>query len=499
MLKNYFKVSIRNITHSKSYAAINIGGLSVGIACFILTAVYVMHELNYDQFGTHSDDVYRLAIKSTTGDGSGEAIWALSFTPIGADMQEHFPEVEKYGRITRYSLSETIVRHDNNRDQYVKERLFFYADPAIVEMFGYQSIHGNAVSGLLRPNTIAITKSFARRVFTDEDPIGKVLSFGLEDKFEVVAVLEDYKHRSHFGFEGLISYQTYLDNRSQNLQTNEWRWSQCWTYLQLTNDATTENISQNFYTYWNEEVPNYSGKRERAVFMQPLSSIHLDSKLTYEIQPNGNIYYVYLIGLIGGFILFLAVINYMNLATARSMKRMKEIGIRKVMGSGKAMLIGQFLVESIIVVLFATVIAILWVELATPVFSELAGKSLSFDYISNPMLLVVLMSFAIITGVLAGSYPAFYLSSFSISRVFRNVKGNSRGTLSTRRVLVVLQFSITTVLLLATFVVNSQLSFMFNQELGFEKDQVVILSDNIHAPHMLPKMQLIKQELDSTK
>ena len=497
MFKNYLKVSLRNLIGSKTYATINIGGLSIGIACFILTAIYVNQQLSYDRFGDRVDDAYRLAIKSSTGDGSGKSNWALSYVPMGEHMLPHFSEIEKYGRITRYSIGETIVRFGDNYDQYVKEKLIFYADPEILEIFGFETLSGDVLRELKRPNTTVLTRFFAQKLFGDQNPIGKILKFGPSDQFEVVGILDDYKERSHFGFEALISYQSYLDNREELNRTNEWRWSQCWTYFQLAPGSSPENISNNFLTYWNTEVPNWAGKRDRMAEMQPLNSIHLESDITYEIRPNGNAYYVYLFGIIGVFILMLGVINYMNLATARSIKRMKEIGIRKVMGSGRGMLIGQFLVESIIIVLLATIMSVLWVELVIPLFSELAGTTLSFNWIENPIYFVLLIAFAVLTGMIAGSYPAFYLSSFSISHVFRNAKSNNKGTLSLRKVLVVFQFSITTILLLATFVVHSQLNFMFSQELGFKKDQVIVLHDKVNGENILPKLPTIKQELES--
>lgn len=494
MLKNYLRVAIRTLNNNRSYSLINILGLAIGIASFLFTSIYVKDQLGYDRFHEDAEDVYRLTITRTTESTSGnEAKWAISHVPLGPLMDDVYPEIVNHGRISRFSNGGSMVLVE---EQNFTEHDIFYADASIIQMFGYQAVSGNPRVALSKLNSCVVTARMANKLFGNNDPLGQVIRVN-DLSLEVGAVLQDYKDRSHFGYEILVSYPTYLANREEDSIINEWRWSQCWNYLQLAPETDPALIESDFTRFTEASIPQWTKGRERILDLQPLPDIHLHSNIAYEIRANANIAYVYMIGAIGLFILTLAVVNYMNLATARSMKRAKEIGVRKAMGSNRLPLVAQFMIESILIVAFSMVAAILLMEVTLPLFREVIGRSISLNLFSFETISSILL-FVLTLGGITGIYPAFYLSSFPALQTLRGNRSTGKGSSLFRKGLVVFQFSVTAILLLSTLVVNDQLKFMLNQDVGFEIDQVLVLHDNINQEHILPKLDLISERLEST-
>ncbi|MEQ9424776.1 MAG: ABC transporter permease [Cyclobacteriaceae bacterium] len=491
MFRNYLKVSFRNLLNSKSYTLINIIGLSVGIACFIVTGVYVNNELSYDRFTERADDVYRYTINRPAEMNGGNPVhWAISHTPTGELLKEVYPQVEQTGRISNFSNGAAVIEY---KGEYHKEQLSYYADGSIVDMFGYPQIEGNAIASLNELNTVVLSIQLASRIFGDKSPIGEILNIDGRN-YQVGAILDNKISQSHFAFELLVSYTTFLTNRDEETILNEWRWSQCWTYLELAKGADPSIIEADFQSLYKNYIPQWNPNIDRELVLQRLPNIYLTSDISYELQPNGNIYYSYLFGAIGVFILLLAIVNYMNLATARSLKRAKEIGVRKTLGSKKSQLIAQFITESTLLVAFATVVGLLLVELTLPTISVVVGKTLEIT-IWQIQVFVFAVLLILMVGIISGSYPAFYLSNFSALKVLKGDRSSGRGSMI-RKLLVVFQFGVTVILILATFSINSQLNFMVNQELGYDKNQVAILSDNISHEEISDKLAVVMDRME---
>ncbi len=462
MLKNLLKVAVRNIVKEKSYSIINILGLTIGITCSIFLLLYIVDELSYDKYHENAENVYRVV--SHIKEPDNEFTWAVAQIPMAPALKEKFPEVKDAVRF--FGTGRTLFRYEDKR---FYEEDFYLADSTVFNMFSYDFIEGDPGTALDRPNTVVISSAIARKYFDTENAIGKTLAYENGDLLEVTGVIKNVPKNSHFSFDGLISRSSNPDRQGS------WGNFGVFTYIQLPENYNPEDMQPNFKSILEENVvPIFASIGITINYeLQKITDIHLHSKIQDEAEGGGDISYIYIFSAIAVFMIIIACINYMNLATARSVRRAKEVGIRKVMGSQRKQLIYQFLSESLILGVVAMLLSLFLVFLLLPFFNDVTGKYISFSYILQPNILLALGAVILIVGILAGSYPAFYLSGFKPVSVLKGKISSQGGNVGLRKTLVVLQFCISIFMLISTLVVYDQLNYMRNKDLGFNKDRLI--------------------------
>lgn len=478
MLQNYFKVAIRNILKHKFFAAINIIGLVIGMTCCFLIFVYVKDELSYDRFHKESENIYRVGLQ---GKIAGQEIFTTnSCIPLAPTMQTEIPGVEEVLRMIPATGSSGVAfRYD---EKAIPEQKVFYADSNFFNFFSFRLIHGDAATALKEPNSIVLTNELATKYFGDEDPIGKIITVG-NDKWpcKVTGVSEQAPSNSHFHFNAIISYATVEKDWYQGWTGNSWQ-----TYLRKNSNTKVEDVNAKLEEivkiHVGKELEEGLGinfeefKKQGGIYsylIYPLTDTHLYSTFNDDIEPASSIQYVYIFSGIGAFILIIACINFMNLSTARSAGRAKEVGLRKTLGSQRIQMISQFLSESFIYSLVSVVLALGLTYVVLPQFNVLVGKELTLMVLAEPSFIAGAFVLTLVVGILAGSYPAFYLTSFSAVDV---LKGKARAGMKdkgVRSTLVVVQFAVSTFLILSTVVVYMQLSFMQNKNLGLDQHNII--------------------------
>lgn len=487
MLKNYFKTAYRNLLRHKFYSAITILGLATGIACFLLIFMFIQDEVRYDRFHTKADRIYRMVGKLDAEEGQGEES-SSNPPPVAKALKTDYPHlIEETVRFFNFQQPTLTLEIGEKK---LNEKHLFFADSSLFKVFDFPLAKGNPEKALAEPNSIVLTPGLARKYFGDEDPMGKVLKFEGRFDLKVTGVLAEIEHPTHIPFEGLISMRTaYL--MMPHLDKN-WVWNPAWTYILFKEGADPKELEAQFPAFIKKYYPEFI-QPQITHYLQPLKAIHLHSHLDYEMQPNGDINNIFIFGVIGIFILIIACINFMNLATARAAGRAKEVGIRKVSGAYRSQLIGQFLAEAVLLSFLAVLLALALVEILLPLFSDIAGKELDSNLFSNPALLIGLLLIGVLTGLASGLYPAFFLSAFEPVKVLKGSAAKAgSGSGALRKSLVVLQFAISLGLIVGTFVINRQLKFMRSIDLGFKKEQVLILPTR---PPLAPKTDAIIDEL----
>ncbi|MEN8228640.1 MAG: ABC transporter permease [Bacteroidota bacterium] len=495
MVKNYILIALRNAWRNKGYTFINLLGLAIGIASSIIILLFVVDELGYDRHNEHFKDIYRIYIRGKIQGNEMEA--ALSNAPMGATLKADYPEVKDFTRLFTFD-GDPIVRFE---DKVFIEENFYFADSTFFNLFTAPAIFGDPRQMLNRPNTVVLTEEIARKYFGSEDPVGKMLQVGQrEGNFEVTGVVKGLPENSHFRFNMLGSMTSiYLADHTRWLGNNNY------TYLLLEEGTNPTELETRFpgliETHMGPELEEmlglsmeefFSSGNKYGYFLQPLKDIHLQSDLQFEINPGGSRTSVIIFSVIAIFLIIIASINFMNLATASAAKRATEVGIRKVAGAGKHRLVWQFLTESFLTSILAIVLAIVLVELFLPGFNNMTGKSLQLVSIGISYLLVGLLLIGIIVGFASGSYPAFFLSSFKPvdvlkSGAMRGIRGSSL-----RSILVTFQFIITIVLFICTIVINRQMNYIQNKELGFNKENLVVID---RAAALGDQQDAFRQEL----
>jgi len=479
MIKNYLTIAWRNILKNRVFSFINIAGLAIGLSCFTLIALYVADELSYDKFNAKADRIYRVETDIVFG-GTEEKL-ALSADPIGATLKNDYPQVEQFARFYRANGPKTVKKGN----AFITERKVCHVDSTLFDVFTLPAIAGDPHTALNEPNTVVITQSTAEKYFGTSDAIGKTIET-TENKvtlYKVTAVIKDIPQNSHFNFDMFFS----MDNvryqfgnfLSQNFQT----------YIVLRKGTDPKEFEKNFrqvitkyimpqakeYMQINsvEEFEKAGNKMEFT--LMPLTRIHLHSDRNGELGVNGSIQYVYIFSAVALFILVIACINFMNLSTARSSNRAKEVGIRKVLGSEKRKLITQFLVESITLTFIATVLALVIAYILLPYYNNLAGKAITPDLLLQNKILLLLLLLPLVVGIIAGSYPAFYLSGFRPINVLKGTLTVKSKKSFVRNTLVIIQFTTCIILIIGTLVVYNQVGYIQNKKLGFNKEQVLIV------------------------
>jgi len=494
MLSNFYKIAVRNLLKYKFYSSINILGLSIGIASFLFIWLYVKNELSYDQYHENADRIVRLDFHAQLGDN--EAIGAANSAPVGPTFTEEYPEVESFFRFR--SRGNYLVQYENN---HYKEEKIVFADSTFFDFFSVDLIHGNAKTALTQPNAVVITSTMAKKYFGDVDPMGKSLKLDNEDLFKVTGVMEEVPSNTHFDLDFLLSMSSIDESNNTNWGSINFN-----TYL-LLREGTDLNVlesksQETLKTYFEPVLKEYigttwddfmaAGSNYAKMVIVPLKDIHLRSDKEGEMAANSDIRYVYVFGIIGLFILLIAGINFINLSTARSINRAKEVGVRKVIGAMRNHLVGQFLSESTVIAGISLLIAYGLMVLLLPYFNELAGKQLEISNLYAPNFVTLALGLTLATGLFSGLYPAFYLSKFDPIKVFKGIGTGKRNKSFFRNTLVVFQFLITTVLIICTTVIYSQLQYMQNKKLGYNKEQVLILND---AYALENNVQAFKQKM----
>jgi putative ABC transport system permease protein len=487
MLKNYLLVTVRNLFRNKFYSLINIFGLATGIACFILITLFIQDELSYDRFHSKADRIYRVTEKIDVQEGQGENSSSNPF-PVAKAIRTDFPQlVEEAVRFFNFQAPTLTLQY---KDKKINEKRLFFADSSVFKVFDFPLEKGNSLSALTRPNSIVISRAMATRYFGEEEPVGKTLRFEGVIDLNVSGVMKDIPEQSHIHFDALISFPTVAKLMGPNYDRS-WVWNPCWTYVLLREGVSKADLEKQFPGFVQKYYPDFIKPQIRHS-LQPLKDIHLTSRLDYEIEPNGDKSDIYVFSIIGVVILIIACINFMNLTTARSAKRAREVGMRKVLGAYKSQLIWQFLGESVLLSFVAVIVALVLIELLLPLFNSLSGKQLALNLLSNPALLVSLVSVWLGVGLLSGIYPAFFLSSFDPLKVLKgSVTAGNRSKVF-RKSLVVVQFAISLALIVSTMIIYLQLRFLRNAGLGFDKEQVVIMPAR---PPVVPRYESIKNEL----
>lgn len=495
MFSNYLKIAYRNLIGSKSFTLINILGLATGIAGFVVMAAYVNHELSYDKFHTKADRIVRVTFQYQTGAAVNEV--AKSAFPLKPRLLEEYPAVEKVVRFYRNTLDATTLKYE---DKHFTEDNILFADPEVFDVFDFELESGNAASALTDVNSIVMTASVARKYFGEEDPIGKIVKYKNQDNLKVTGILRPVPENSHLHFDMLVPVelqrQRWIRGNGNNGYDFEqdWNWSGAWQYVLLRSAASVTAFDDQLAG----DGKDYFGRKsdtEYEYYAQPLTDIHLHSDKTGEVTANGNLNQVYSFGVIALLILLIACINFINLSTARSAKRAKEVGLRKVMGALRTQLIGQFIAESVLISVVATIAAVFIIEAMLPFFNSFMGKSLTIPYWEQPLIGASLLLGAVIIGFLAGIYPAFYMSRY---RPVKTLKGNtttgSKGNSRLRKVLVTSQFIISNLLIVGILVVQQQLNYIRSKDLGFDKDQIIVLK---HGNKLDEDFELFQSKLVS--
>lgn len=472
MIRNYFKIALRHLQKNRLYSIVNLTGLAIGITCCLLVGIYIWHELSYDRFHKNADRITRVTWEYNFGDAVTNT--ANTGTKVGPEFRRTFPEVEAYARTLKYP---SVIRYEN---QMFEEKNFLFADSAFFTMFSFPLLKGDPRTALDAPDKVVITRSAAKKYFGDEDPMGKTLKIGGTKDLVVSGVAEDAPDRSQMRFDFVAAF-TFL-NASK---TEKWNEANYITYLQLRDGSDMESLQQKIYAFCrkvSKAEMQLQGNSYSTYHLEPLTSVHLYSDLD-GFEPNSNILYIYILGAVAFLILLIACVNYTNLSIAQSAGRSAEVGIRKVLGADRKQVFRQFICESFLLTLVAVALAIGLSALLLPYFNDLSGKQLDASILLSPFTLLALLLLSLLVTFTAGAYPSLVLSGGKVINILKS--GFSfTGSNGLRKSLIVFQFVISVFLIVSTFIILRQLSFIRNKNLGYDKEQVLVLPmDRLMQPY----------------
>jgi putative ABC transport system permease protein len=487
MFKNYIKVAYRNIIKQKAYSVINILGLALGLAACILVGLYIWQDMHYDDFHENGDHIYRIYTSTKTPQGG----YKLAQTPalVAPTITNNYPEIQSISRVY-FPDKDLIISEDK---KFYEEELIF-ADDSFFDIFSYSFRQGSPQTALIEKNSIVITNSIAEKYFGSSDPIGKSLNFNNSIELKITGVIEEAPANSHFTFNMVATYSTLVDMPA-GIYLDQWGATfGSYTYVMINPETNPVEFGKKISPFLNKEMKEVDGVFNNFI-LQQVNSIHLYSNLQDEINPNSSITYLAILGVIALFILILACINFINLTTARAVKRAREIGVRKVFGAVKQQLIKQFIGESILITLISLACALGIVELFIPFFNRLIGTELTYSFFSNISIMTMVILAAIIIGILSGLYPAFVLTHFQPVQVMKGIMHSSKsGSSFLRKFLVFLQYSISLILIIFTIFINQQIRFMRNFDMGFDKEEVIVLKTPVRMSY---NSETIKAELNA--
>ena len=492
MFKNYIKIAIRNLLKNKVYSFINVFGLSIGLATSLLISLYVINEWSYDKFHTNSDQLFRVVQKMESENNTEEeASTPFLLAPV---LDAEFPDlIEKSVRF--YNLQEESHTFRNKQKGVsFTETNFYFVDSTFFSVFSGELIIGNPVEVLKNPGSLVITEEVSERYFGNEDPMGKTLNYKGVIDLTITGVMKTWPDQSHMEIDLIASFTSLNEMYSSDQEYDQsWLWNPIWTYILLNENKDPSDLENNLSGIVENYFYAYSGwpaDEKVTLSLQPVTDIHLLSNLDHEMEVNSSVLYLYILIVVAGFILIIACINFMNLSTARSLERSREVGMRKVLGGYRKQLFYQFIGESFLICLMAIIIGVLLVFGALPFFSELVNKELSLSLFTHPATIPGLLLLTIFVGLFAGSYPAVYLSSFEPVQVLKGSVVQGRKSTMFRKILVTFQFTLSVVLIISTAIIYKQIQFIQEKDLGFDESSVVLLPT---------KQNLIAWEFDTFK
>lgn len=491
MIRNFFVILVRSFIRQQGYSLINLLGLTAGLTAAMLILIYVEHEFSYDRFHKNPNHIYRVITDLNMG--GREQTFALSQTPLGPEMVRSYPQYISYTRVHKPWNSVLITAGEKK----FYEQNLIYADSSFIGTFSFNILQGSPSEMLSQKQSIVLTRSMANRYFPEEDPMGKTLSINNKTDFEVTGIIEDPPSNSHLDFDGILSFSTLYEGERA-------KWMESWigninyyTYFRTDGKTSRAELEE----LMNTKVYEKAGKAFQDygfslhARLQRLKDIHLRSTFEHDLPGNGDIRYVYILIVVGIVILIIASINFMNLATARSAARAREVGIRKVTGAKKSNLIYRFVGESVFYAIAGFVLAILLTELLLPIFSGIMGRDLNFNPLKDFRIMILFFLLTLLIGFLSGTYPAFYLSGFKPARVLKGELTRGAGGTLFRNILVVVQFSISVVLIISTIIVYNQLSYIKNKKLGFDKENVIIIP--LRSQELSEKYETLKERIEN--
>ncbi len=469
MWKNYLKIALRNITRYKSYSILNVTGLIIGLACCVLIMLYIQYELSFDQHHRNASNIHRVATELQGHTHSGLKAMAMTRGPLAPALLQESPQVDKATRIWPVSSVKLKVG-----DTSFHEETIFFADAAVFEVFTLPLVKGATEAISAEPFSVVLSQRIAQKYFGDANPIGQTIQYMGDFDFKVTAIMQNMPRNSHFVMDfvfPLTAYELIAD-----VDMTNWQQSSCYTYLLLTDSADPGTLESQFPAlvkkYDTSARHGRHGQGTR-LFLQPLSDIHLHSHMSGEIAPNGDIKNIYLFATIALVILIIGCLNYVNLATAHSIKRCKEVGIRKTVGARKTQIMRQFLSESFLLTLLALILAIFLVELALPAFNAFVERELQFAAIANLRFALCLFALISAVGFFSGSYPALFASSFRPATIMQGSLQLKHGRAPLRNLFVLLQFAISIIFIISTLVIKGQINYIFSRDVGYEKEHIV--------------------------
>lgn len=485
MFKNYFLIAFRNLLKFKLYSLINIIGLAVGIASCLIILLYIQDQFSYDKYGKNSDNIYRLVLDVKNSENTNK--YSTTSPPMGPYIVENFPEVKEAVRVRIGSAS---LMESNSVKAY--EEKIIFADSNFFDLFSFPLMEGNTKSVLNEPNEVVITSEMAKKYFGNQDPVGKIIKMDKRFNLKVTGVISPKKFNSHIEFDFLISFSTFPSTLPPGYSINDWGWTSFFTYLLINNNSDVKNLEEKLPTLiktnFNEETA-----RRLSLHLEPLKNIYFDNERIGGLGESGNKSSLYIISIIAFLILVIAAFNFVNLSTAGSAKRSKEVGIRKLLGANRLRLIKQFLGESIIISFISVFVALAIVELVIPLINSKLGINISLADLEPGYFIFLIILLPFFIGFAAGVFPAFILSNFIPSKVLKgNIYAFQTG-ISIRKILIIAQFLVTTILIVGALIVTEQMNYIKNKNLGFDKENVLVLK--LRGKELLSKFETIKNSM----
>ncbi len=476
MLKNYLKTAFRNLSRHKGYAAINIMGLVFGLSAFWIIALYVADDLSYDRYNTNADRIVRV-VQHASWDGGNLNI-ALTSPPFAPALKAEYPEIEDAVRIDPEGGG--VITYNERK---IKADDIIFADNNFFKIFTYRFLFGNASTAKDNPQSIVLTESLAAKLFgAAGNALNQTVYFDNHDGLTVIGIIKDVPGNSHLHFSAVRFLPANY--------TEGWQSSHIYTYLLLKKSANYKDLEKKLPQFAAKTIQKEMGVKDYRMELQPLTSIHLHSNLDYEISPNGSISRVYIFMAIALLVLIIAIINYMNLSTARSSSRVREVGVRKAIGSGRKHLAGMFISESVLVTILAAIISVFVVTFMLPFFNELSGRQLSIWRFGVLNTLVLFTIFSVLTGIISGIYPSLFLSRFKTIPALKGEMGNVTASIVFRKSLVIFQFVITIVMIAGSVIIYRQLQYALHTNLGFNKEQVLTFHiDDKNVRNQIPALK----------
>jgi putative ABC transport system permease protein len=494
MIRNYILVAYRNLVRNKVFSFINISGLALGMAACILISLYILDELSYDRYHKNANRIYRISREFLNEDGVTNLHLGQIAPPFGPLLDGDFKGIIEH-TVRLLPSGGSLISYE---DIHLEQDGIYFAESSLFDIFSFEVLQGDRALMLSEPNSVVVTETFANIYFGDQDPMGQTMRYDDMLDVKVTGVVKDIPDNSHFHFECLISFITVENYFGSENMMSDWGSNNYATYILLKEGYDPADLQAQMPEFLNRHIQSKDSDIKASDWTRlnlwPLTSIHLHSHLDTELESNGNITFVLIYAAIAAFILLIACINFMNLSTARSMKRSKEVGLRKVMGAHRIRLFKQFIIESIVYSFVAVLIALVIVSLLLPYFNNFVEKDLELGLISQPDQLVVFFLIVLLTGFMAGSYPAVFLSSFHPEKVIKGQTSDGKGSVTFRHPLVVFQFVISIVLIIGVGVINDQLDYAKSKELGFERENIIVLpaNSNIYNQYEMIKTRLLE-------